>query len=64
VIPRSDYQHLSDQAAHWHQDIVHAGTFQQADPAAHALSDFQADFIEAKQALLAARKQIGTPIGF
>jgi phospholipase C len=64
AIPRSDYQHLLDEAAHWHQDIVHAGTFQQADPAAHTLSDFQAEFIEAKQALLAARKQIGTPIGF
>jgi phospholipase C len=62
--PRSDYQHLLDEAAQRHEDIVNAGTHQQGDPAAHALSDFQAEFLDAKQALLTARKQIGTAVGF
>jgi phospholipase C len=62
--PRSNYQHLLDEAAQWHEDIVNAGTHQQGDPAAHALSDFQVEFLDAKQALLTARKQIGTKVGF
>jgi phospholipase C len=61
--PQADYQHLLDQAGQWHQDMVHAGTHTQGTPAAHALSDFQAEFIGAKRELLAARKQIAAAAG-
>jgi len=63
AIPKADYQHLLDQAGQWHQDMVHAGTQHQGNPAAHALSDFQAEFIGAKRELLAARKQIAAAAG-
>jgi phospholipase C len=63
AIPRADYQALIDQSAHWHEEMVHAGTHSQADPAAHELSDFQAEFNDAKRELLAARRQIAAAAG-
>lgn len=58
AVAKSDDQELIDQAAQWHEDMVHAGTGTQGDPVAHELSDFQADFLGAKRELLAARRQI------
>ena len=61
AIPRSDYQHLLDQAADWHLALVHDGVREQAGPGLvveHELTDFQADFLGAKQELLAARRQV------
>ena len=56
-------QSLIDQAARWHEAMVHAGIGAQGNPVAHQLSDFQADFLGAKRELLAARKQIGAAAG-
>jgi phospholipase C len=61
--PRTGYQTLLDKAGQWHEEIVHAGTQTQGNPAAHELSDFQADFIGAKRELLAARRQIAAAAG-
>jgi phospholipase C len=61
-IAKADYQPLLDQAADWHEELVHAGVRAQnpTGPAiAHELTDFQTDFLGAKQELLAARTQIG-----
>jgi phospholipase C len=61
AIPKADYQHLLDQAAQWHLELVHDGVLEQAGPGLvveHELTDFQADFIGAKQELLAARRQL------
>jgi len=60
-IPRSEYQQLVDQAAGWHEEMVHDGVREEnvlglAVP--HELTDFQADFLGAKQELLAARRQL------
>jgi phospholipase C len=63
AIPRADYQSLIEQAAGWHETMVHAGTATQGIPAAHQLSDLQADFNTAKQELLAARRQIKAAAG-
>jgi hypothetical protein len=60
---RADYQHLIDEAANWHEAMVHAGTSQHPDPQNHELSDFQADFNAAKNQLLAARQQIKAAAG-
>jgi phospholipase C len=62
-IERADYQSLLDEAAKWHEAMVQAGTHTQDQPAAHALSDFQAEFIDAKRELLAARQQIAAAAG-
>jgi hypothetical protein len=46
----------------WHEQLVQAGVRAQnptAPAVAHELTDFQADFLGAKQELLAARTQIG-----
>jgi phospholipase C len=60
-IERVEYQPLVDQAATWHEEMVHDGLREQA-PAGlavpHELTDFQADFLGAKQELLAARRQL------
>ena len=61
--PRADYQHQLDEAGQWHEAMVHAGTHSQGNPAAHVLSDFQAEFIGAKRELLAARTQIAAAAG-
>jgi phospholipase C len=61
-VARADYQALLDQAAGWHEQLVQVGVRAQnpTGPAiAHELTDFQADFLGAKQELLAARTQIG-----
>jgi len=62
-IPQAQYQTLLDQAARWQEAIVHSGVTEQIQAAgglvvAHELTDFQADFIGAKQELLAARRQL------
>jgi hypothetical protein len=43
--------------------MVHNGTLTQGQLEAHQLSDFQADFIDAKRELLAARRQIAAQAG-
>jgi phospholipase C len=61
AIPQADYQDLLDEAAQWHLALVHDGVREQAGPGLvveHELTDFQADFIGAKQELLAARRQL------
>jgi hypothetical protein len=62
AIPQAQYQSLLDQAAHWQEALVHAGVSEQIQTGglvvAHELTDFQADFIGAKQELLAARRQL------
>jgi phospholipase C len=60
AIPQADYQALLRQSAGWHEGMVHSGLRTQAEfgPIAHELSDFQADFLGAKQDLLAARRQL------
>ena len=45
------------------QQMVQVGTHTQGQPAAHALSDFQEEFIDAKRELLAARQQIAAAAG-
>jgi phospholipase C len=60
AIPQAEYQDLLDQAAQWHLELVHDGVREQAGPGLvvpHELTDFQADFLGAKQELLAARRQ-------
>jgi phospholipase C len=62
AIPKADYQPLLDQSARWHEAIVHSGLREQTEVgglvAPHELTDFQADFLGAKQELLAARRQL------
>ena len=61
AIPQPEYQDLLDQAAQWHEELVHTGLREQTGPglvAAHELTDFQADFLGAKQKLLSARRQL------
>ena len=59
---RADYQTLLDQAAGWHEQLVHDGAREQIAPGGlavpHELSDWQQDFLGAKQELLAARRQL------
>src|ERR687888_542334 len=59
---RADYQTLLDQAASWHEQLVHNGAREQIGPGGlavpHELSDWQQDFLGAKQELLAARRQL------
>jgi hypothetical protein len=43
--------------------MVYNGTLTQGQPHAHQLSDFQAEFIDAKRELLAARQQIAAKAG-
>jgi phospholipase C len=62
-LARSSYQDLLTQTAAWHEAMVHTGTLTQGQPQAHQLSDFQADFLDAKRELLAARKQIAAQAG-
>ena len=60
-IKRSEYQPLLDAAAVWHEEMVHDGLAEQGPGALavpHELTDFQADFLGAKQELLAARRQL------
>jgi phospholipase C len=56
ALPQADYQHLLDAAGLWHEQLVHAGTAE--DWAAPEQTDFQQDFLAAKQELLAARSQV------
>lgn len=60
AIPQGDYEVLLRQSASWHEGMVHSGLRTQAElgPVAHELTDFQADFLGAKQDLLAARRQL------
>jgi phospholipase C len=62
-LTRGSYQNLLTQAASWHEAMVHNGTLTQGQPQAHQLSDFQADFLDAKRELLAARQQIAAKAG-
>jgi len=62
-LTRASYHSLLSQTAAWHEQMVHNGTLTQGQPQAHQLSDFQADFLTAKHALLAARKQIAAKAG-
>jgi phospholipase C len=62
-IEKADYKPLLEQAAAWHEQMVQVGTHTQGQPAAHALSDFQEEFIDAKRELLAARQQIAAAAG-
>jgi phospholipase C len=57
---RADYQTLLDHAAGWHEQIVSNGVREQMGGLAvpHELSDWQEDFLGAKQELLAARRQL------
>jgi phospholipase C len=58
---RAQYQSLLDQAATWHEELVHNGVREQTSPGLalpHELTDFQTDFLGAKQELLAARRQL------
>ena len=60
TIKRKAYQPLIDDAARWHEEMVHDGLREQGEGLAvpHELTDFQADFLGAKQDLLAARQQL------
>jgi phospholipase C len=58
---KADYQALLDKAAGWHEQIVSNGVREQLGSGlvtAHELSDWQEDFLGAKQELLAARRQL------
>jgi phospholipase C len=58
---RSAYKNLLDQAQTWHEEMVHDGVREQTAgtlAVPHELTDFQADFLGAKQELLAARRQL------
>jgi phospholipase C len=60
-IARTDYQQLLNAAPSWHEQMVHDGVREQTAgtlAVPHELSDFQADFLGAKQELLAARRQL------
>jgi len=59
-IKRPEYQPLVDAPARWHEEMVLDGTPQPGEGLAvpHELTDFQADFLGAKQDLLAARRQL------
>jgi phospholipase C len=58
-MPRSEYQHLLDDAKSWHEQMVANGLHEQGGLAVpHELTDFQQDFLGAKQELLAARRQL------
>jgi phospholipase C len=60
-IKRSEYQPLLDAAAVWHEEMVGDGLAEQGPgglAVPHELTDFQADFLGAKQELLAARRQL------
>jgi phospholipase C len=59
--PVEDYQALLDEAGEWHEELVHTGVREQTVGGLvvpHELTDFQADFLGAKQELLAARRQL------
>jgi phospholipase C len=62
AIPTADYQSLLDEAASWQEALVHSGLREQTEVGglvtAPELTDFQAEFIGAKQELLAARRQL------
>jgi phospholipase C len=57
---RSEYQYLLDAAPGWHEEMVKDGVQEQMTGLAvpHELTDFQQDFLGAKQELLAARRQL------
>ena len=59
-MPRSKYQYLLDAAPGWHEEMVADGLREQGTglAAPHELTDFQQDFLGAKQELLAARRQL------
>jgi phospholipase C len=57
ALDRGAYQNLLDDAARWHEQMVHSGAVRE-QPQSQALTDFQADFLGAKRELLAARTQI------
>ena len=61
AIPQAEYQPLLDQAARWHENLVHTGLREQTEGGLvvpHELTDFQTEFLGAKQELLAARRQL------
>ena len=59
-MPRSEYQYLLDAAPAWHEEMVKDGVQEQMSGLAvpHELTDFQQEFLGAKQELLAARRQL------
>jgi phospholipase C len=54
--PQAEYQSLLDAAAAWHEQLVHLGAGE--DWTSPQRTDFQEDFMAAKQELLAARTQV------
>jgi hypothetical protein len=59
-IARSKYQNLLGDAKSWHEEMVKDGLQEHVGGLAvpHELTDFQQDFLGAKQELLAARRQL------